>query len=100
MSRLVYSHAASARQRQFRYPPPTFRVDGIASDTAPFHGPDKPLDVGAHEIDLVLATGIRWVNRNLGRRQPENQPAAANVDVRQAERIAEERAIGLGVFAV
>jgi hypothetical protein len=40
------------------------------------------------------------MHRNLARRQFEDQPAAACVDVRVGEHVAEERSVSVGVAAV
>ena len=40
------------------------------------------------------------MNRNLRRRQPKNEPAAADVDLRESEHVAQKSGIRLGVLTV
>lgn len=46
-------------------------------------------------MKLVRAVRIGGMDGDLGRRQPEDQPAVADVVVGEAEHVAQERAIGL-----
>src|SRR5207247_6504549 len=58
------------------------------------------LDVVAHQIELVHAVLAGRMHGDFGRRQPEDQPSAAHIDVREREHVAQERAIGIGTRAV
>ena len=60
----------------------------------------KRFDVVAHEVELVMSfSASGWTATSDGR-QAEDQPAVADVDVRQADDVAQELAIGVGVRAV
>jgi hypothetical protein len=48
------------------------------------------LNVVTHEVKLVTACTIGWMNGKLGRGESENEPASACVDRRQARHIREE----------
>jgi hypothetical protein len=41
-----------------------------------------------------------WVDCQLGGREPEDQPAVADIDVRELEHITKENPVRLGVLAV
>jgi hypothetical protein len=45
------------------------------------HRRDEDLDVFAHQIELVNVVLLRRMHGHLGWRQPEDQPAIADVDV-------------------
>src|SRR5262249_30082186 len=49
-------------------------------------------DVVGHQVELVAGLPVRRMNRELGRRQGEDEPAPARVDRGQAEHVREERA--------
>ena len=49
------------------------------------------MDVVAHQVKLVMAFAIGWMNSKLGRRQGEDKPASACVYRRQAKHVREER---------
>ena len=50
------------------------------------------MDVVAHQVKLMVAVTVSRMNGQLGRRQREDEPAAARVDRRQAQRVGEEGA--------
>jgi len=54
------------------------------------------LDVVTHEIKLMTAPAVSWMNRELGRGQGEDEPASPRVCRRHAENVGEERADLLG----
>src|SRR5689334_181067 len=98
--RLVQPQFAAAGQSDVSQRSPSFfmhfgTADSLAAETG--HG---GLQVIAHEVELVGAVLFGRMERRLGRRKRENQPAVARIDVREAEHIAEKRAIRLGVFTV
>src|SRR5678815_1770759 len=64
------------------------------------HLVDEGIDVLAHEVELVLAVRFTGVHRYLGRWKSEDQPSTANVDVGEAQHIAEECAIRFSIGAV
>ena len=49
------------------------------------------LDVVTHEIELVMALTLDWMNSQLGRGQGEDEPACARVCRRHAKYVCEER---------
>jgi hypothetical protein len=50
------------------------------------------LNVVTHEVELVMAWTVGWVNGKLGRGQSENKPASARVRRWHAQYVCEERA--------
>src|SRR6266550_4974550 len=56
--------------------------------------------VVAHQIKLVLIILVTRMTSHFRRRQRENQPPMAGVDLMKAEHILEKRAIGFRVFTV
>jgi hypothetical protein len=57
---------------------------------------ERGLDVVAHEVELVMAATLSWMDSKFGRGQGENEPAPARIRRRQAEDVGEERADLLG----
>ena len=55
------------------------------------------LDVVSHEVELVMALAVGWMNGKLGWGQSEDEPASARVCRGHAEYIREERADLLGL---
>ena len=100
MARLIDAQLASAWKRHVCEESPALILNGTARDARGFHLFDERLDVGAHQVELVPAVLIRRMNGYFRWRQSEDQPSVSDIDVRKAEDIAEERAIGLGVLAV
>jgi len=56
--------------------------------------------MSAHQVQLVRLTPLGGVDGDFRRRQRENQPAAAGVDVGQLQDVPKERAVGVGILAV
>ena len=52
---------------------------------------ESGLDVVTHEVELVMALTVSWMNSELGRGQSENKPASPRVCRRHAEYVCEER---------
>ena len=52
---------------------------------------ESGVDVVAHQVELVTALPIGWMDSELGRRQGKDKPATARVCRRHAEHIREER---------
>jgi hypothetical protein len=48
-------------------------------------------DVIAHQVQLMTAVTVGWMNSKLGRGQRENEPASACIYRRHAEHVREER---------
>jgi hypothetical protein len=53
-----------------------------------------------HEIEFVFIVLFSGVKGSLGGRQSKDEPAASCIDGTEAEHIAEEGSIGLGVSAI
>src|SRR6266567_8680524 len=100
MARLVHAELAAARQPHHGQQTPASVVDGRARDPARHHLAHEGPDVVAQEIELVGAVHVRPVDRDLGRRQPEDEPAVPDVDVGQTEDLAQELAVRVGFLAV
>jgi hypothetical protein len=56
------------------------------------------LNVVTHEVELVMACTVSWVNGKLGRGQSENEPASARVSRRHAQYVCKERAHLRGIW--
>ena len=97
--RLVDAELSAAGERDLAEESPPAVQDLAAGNPALLHLPGKLLDVGAHQEELVLVVLPR-MHRHLRRRQPENQPAFSDVDVRKLQHVAEEGPIGFGLLAV
>ena len=57
-------------------------------------------EVVAHEVEFVLAVALRVMKGGLGGRQREDEPSVAGVDRGKSQHIAEEGAVGFGIFGV
>jgi hypothetical protein len=49
------------------------------------------MDVVTHQVKLMAAVSVGWMNSKLGRGQSEDGPASARVDRGQPEHVREER---------
>src|SRR5271154_955251 len=47
-------------------------------------------DVVAHEVELVMARTVSWMNREFGRGQREDEPASARIRRRHVQHVCEE----------
>jgi hypothetical protein len=99
MPRLVEAHFSAARQPDLRdrTPPCLFYLGAL--DTLRGEGTHLGLQVVTHEVQLVRDGSVRGMNRELGRRQREDQPFMACVDPREAEDLTEERPVSRRVLA-
>src|SRR5215475_697274 len=73
---------AAARQADGRQLSPTLVTDRAAVDARGAEAGDFLCHIVAHKVDLMLAVGFRGMDRELGRRCCEDQPAAAGVSER------------------
>src|SRR3954469_4933990 len=96
---LVDAERARARDAHLRHEAPALvsyaalELDALGPELL-----DRRLDVVAHQVELVDGDPVHGrVDRQLGGRQGEDQPAAAGVDRVEAEDVAEEGAGGVGV---
>jgi hypothetical protein len=99
--RLVDRQVGAARQADRGEQPPAL----VAHRAGHLHAlgaqlVEHPLEVVAHQVQLVAGLFLGRVHGDLGRWQPEDQPAATRVDAREPERVPNEAAVRLRVAAV
>ena len=92
MPGLIDGKLRAVRQADCRKKPPALVGDISChlGSLAPQFG-EGGLDIVTHEVKLVMTVTVSWMNRELGRRQSEDEPASARVDRRHAEYVREER---------
>src|SRR4051794_10707341 len=95
--RLVQSELAAAGGGDLGHPAPFALADRAALDALALQRRDGRIDVVAHQIELVEIVPLALVDPELGGREAEDEPAAARVDARHFEHVAEEFAVRLGV---
>jgi hypothetical protein len=66
----------------------------------PFHFCDECGDIVEHQVEIERLAFVCGMDSNLGWRQAKNQPAIADVNMRELQDVAEKLAIGLSVGAV
>ena len=54
----------------------------------------------SHQVERLRTVLLGGMHRHFRRRQREDQPAVAGIDVREFENVAQEGAIGIGILAV
>lgn len=96
----VDAQFSAARQCQVREQAPRQALNRLALEASVPELRDERFDVIAHEVELVHAVRTRRMNGDLGGRQAEDQPAVADVHVRELQHVAQEGAIGLRLSAV
>ncbi|MBI4909463.1 MAG: hypothetical protein HY820_37945 [Acidobacteria bacterium] len=100
MTRLIDAQFAASRKRDLREAPPSLLLHRRASGVVLFHCIDKGIDIVAHQVELVNAVLLPGVHRHLGGRQSEDQPALAGVDVREAQNVFQEGAVGFRILRI
>src|SRR4051812_18031142 len=86
VSRLVETDVAAPWQAEPGQSSPSLLGDAAGElDALGLQLLHRRVEVVAHEIQLVRGRTVRGMHRNLGRRQLEDEPAAAGVDVRLPE---------------
>lgn len=79
-------------QADCRKKPPTLIGDLLCHfDALALQFAQGGLDVVTHEVKLVTALTVSWVDGKLGRGQGEDEPASSRVCRRQIENVGEER---------
>ncbi len=58
---------------------------------------ERGVNVVAHQVELMPAVAVGWMNSKLGRGQGEDEPASARVGRRQAQHVREERTHLFGI---
>jgi hypothetical protein len=100
VSGLVHTDLATAWQAEPSQPAPAFLRDvGRELDALGAKLVGSGLDVVAYEIELVRWRPFGRVYRRFRRRQSEDEPAAACIDMREPEHVGEERPVRFGVAA-
>ena len=99
MARFVDTQPASAGQGELDQTAPPHVLDLAAGDAAVGHVGDQRVDVVAHQVDLVPAVVLGRMHGDLRRRETEDEPAVADVDVGQLDDVPEKGPIGVGVRA-
>ena len=91
MPGLINSKLRAVRQAERGQKPPALIRDVTChfDSLAPQLG-QGGLNVVTHEVELVMACTVSWVNRKLGRGQSENEPASARVSRWHAQYVCEE----------
>jgi hypothetical protein len=98
MPGLINSQLRSVRQADRGKKPPALIADITChfDSLAPQLG-QGGLNVVTHEVELVMACTLSWVNGKFGRGQSENEPASARISRRHAQYVCEERAHFRGI---
>src|SRR5262245_40436979 len=97
---LVHPDLPSAGKCDLHKPSPRLLVDCRARYLLLLHRRHKRSDVVADQVELVLPVRFSGVERNLRGWQTKDQPATANIDVREFQDVAEERAIGIRIGGI
>lgn len=98
--RLVHSKFASTGQCDHGNRPPSLIIGSRTLDLLLLESLDCHFDVIAHQKYSVRIIFLRRMDSELGRRQSENEPTIACVNVRKLQDVAEKFSIRLGILAV
>ena len=82
--------AAARRSSGPNLPP----IGSLQVDALVGHLRDERVDIVADQIELVEVVALVAVDAELGRRQLEDQPAAAPIDAGDLQHVAQESAVG------
>src|ERR1019366_3306311 len=97
---LVQADSAATGQRQLRQDSPAFLFYTAELHVVALQRLHGGLQVVAHEIQFVPVVFFIGMERRLGGWQRKNQPTVSGIDWGKLEDVAEELAVGFGVFAV
>jgi hypothetical protein len=100
MARLVHADLAAAGKRDGGHDAVPLVPDRRTADAPLLHRRDEGVDVADHQMEFVHVVLPRRVHADFRRRQPEDEPPLADVHVRQAEHVPQERPVGLRFPAV
>src|SRR5687768_15049364 len=100
MARLVNAELAATGKRKLGQQPPAHVLHRPAGDVLLLHLRGERCDIVAHQIELMQVIFIRRMDGDFRRRQSEDEPAVADIDVRQLQDVPEELAVGRGIRAV
>ncbi len=94
--RLVEADLAAARKPDLRDRTPTRFLDDRASNTLRVEPLHLGREVVAHQVQLRRRS-VRRMHGQLRGREAEDEPTAASIDMLEAEHVAQERPIGVGI---
>src|SRR5262245_21842247 len=97
---VVDAQLAAAWERDLGQESPALVGYCAAGYAALLHLADERRDIGTHEVKLVPPVFGCRMHRHFRRRQREDQPSAAHIDVAQFQHVPEKRPVRLGVRAV
>jgi len=100
MFRLVNTHVAAPRKRQFSKPPPSLFAHLRDSYLLRLEVGQSRGKVVAHEEKLVLVVLLGIVKCCLNWRHGKNQPAVASINARKLEHIPKKGPIGFGILGI
>ena len=100
MTGLVDAEPSTSWQGDLSHQAVSLVLHRIARNTHISHLGDKSLDVVAHEVELVHVVLLGRVNGEFGRRQSEDEPASAHIDVAEPQDVAQKGAVCIRLGAV
>jgi hypothetical protein len=96
---LIEADFTASRESDLGDRPPPRVLDVGARDTLRSQPLHLGVEITAHEVQL-RPVRLGGMDRDLGRRQAEDQPTSACISEIEAKHLAEKRAIGVGIAAV
>jgi hypothetical protein len=100
MGRLINAKLAAARDGNIRDLSPILVLYFSTGYIVPSHLLNKHLDIVTDEKEFLLIVLIGWMHGELSRRQTENEPTFARVNMGKFEDIPQKGTIRLRIFAV
>src|SRR5215469_1892638 len=100
VARLVEPELTTARKPQRAQEAPALIADCAASYALLAEPGNLHLHIVAHQIKLMLAVALSRVAGKLRRRSGKDKPAAARIDDRKTQHVAEESAVRLRVTTI
>lgn len=97
MPRLIDADRSASRQSQLSEQAPAAVENGRARNSLHFHLLREFIDIIAQQVQLVRRVSFSGVDGKFGRGQGKDQPAVANIYMRELERIPEKLSILLWV---
>jgi hypothetical protein len=99
VTRLIEADFTASRESDLGDRPPPRVLDVGARDTLRSQPLHLGVEITAHEVQL-RPVRLGGMDRDLGRRQAEDQPTFARISEIEAKHLAEKSAIGVGIAAV
>jgi len=100
VTRLIKADLPASGKRDLGDQAPPRLLQGGAGDAPLRQRGNLGLEIITHEVQLVTTILIGRMKSGLTRRQSEDQPTIRGIDRLESNHVAEEGAIGLGVFAI